>query len=91
MDKQTFLRLLEERILILDGGMGTMIQGYRLNEADYRGQRFADIPGQVKGNNDMLSVTQPEIIKTIHRQYLDAGADIFTTNNDKIIVQVDGV
>ena len=80
MDKQTFLRLLEERILILDGGMGTMIQGYRLNEADYRGQRFADIPGQVKGNNDMLSVTQPEIIKTIHRQYLDAGADIFSTN-----------
>lgn len=48
MDKQTFLRLLEERILILDGGMGTMIQGYLLNEADYRGQRFADIPGQVK-------------------------------------------
>lgn len=80
MDKQTFLRLLEERILILDGGMGTMIQGYLLNEADYRGQRFADIPGQVKGNNDMLSVTQPEIIKTIHRQYLDAGADIFSTN-----------
>lgn len=80
MDKQTFLRLLKERILILDGGMGTMIQGYRLSENDYRGQRFADIPGQVKGNNDMLSVTQPEIIKTIHRQYLDAGADIFSTN-----------
>jgi len=80
MNKQTFLRLLEERILILDGGMGTMIQGYRLGENDYRGTRFADIPGQVKGNNDMLSVTQPEIIKTIHRQYLEAGADIFSTN-----------
>ena len=50
MNKQTFLRLLEERILILDGGMGTMIQGYRLGENDYRGTRFADIPGQVKGN-----------------------------------------
>lgn len=80
MHKQLFLDLLKERILILDGGMGTMIQGYKLTEADYRGERFASLPGQLKGNNDMLCVTRPDIIKAIHRQYLDAGADIFATN-----------
>lgn len=80
MHKQLFLDLLKERILILDGGMGTMIQQYKLTEGDYRGERFASLPGQLKGNNDMLCVSRPDIIKTIHRQYLDAGADIFATN-----------
>lgn len=60
--------------------MGTMIQGFKLNEQDYRGQQFADFPGQLRGNNDLLCMTRPEVIKSIHRQYLDAGADIFATN-----------
>ena len=80
MNKETFLNLLQERILLLDGGMGTMIQGYHLTEADYRGERFASFPGMLKGNNDLLSITRPDVIRDIHRQYLDAGADIFTTN-----------
>ena len=80
MDKKCFLRLLKERILILDGGMGTMIQSFKLNEQDYRGERFVDFPGQLKGNNDLLCITRPDVIKSIHRQYLDAGADIFATN-----------
>ena len=57
-----------------------MIQGYHLTEADYRGEQFAAFPGMLKGNNDLLSITRPDIIRDIHRQYLDAGADIFTTN-----------
>ncbi|MDR1332277.1 MAG: methionine synthase [Tannerella sp.] len=77
---ERFGRLLEERILILDGGMGTMIQKHRLTEADYRGERFAAFQGQQKGNNDLLCITQPDVIRDIHRQYLDAGADIFSTN-----------
>lgn len=80
MDKNLFARLLQERILILDGGMGTMIQGYNLKEEDYRGERFADFPGQLKGNNDLLCITRPDVIRSVHRQYLDAGADIITTN-----------
>ena len=80
MTKEQFIRSLQERILILDGGMGTMIQGFKLNEQDYRGDRFADFPGQLKGNNDLLCITRPDVIKSIHRQYLDAGADIFATN-----------
>lgn len=72
--------ILEDRILVLDGAMGTMIQNYKLTEADYRGERFADYPSDLKGNNDLLSLTQPEIIKTIHRKYLEAGADIIETN-----------
>ncbi|MDR0348444.1 MAG: methionine synthase [Tannerella sp.] len=75
-----FKNLLKERILILDGGMGTMIQKYKLTEEDYRGERFAGFPGQLKGNGDLLSITRPDIIRSVHRQYLDAGADIFTTN-----------
>jgi 5-methyltetrahydrofolate--homocysteine methyltransferase len=73
-------KLLEERILILDGGMGTMIQGFRLTEADYRGERFAAFDGQLKGANDLLNITRPDVIGNIHRQYIDAGADIFSTN-----------
>jgi len=72
--------LLARRILILDGAMGTMIQKYHLEEADYRGQRFADHPGSLKGNNDLLTLTRPDIISAIHRAYLDAGADIIETN-----------
>jgi len=72
---------LEKRILILDGAMGTMIQGYKLQEADYRGERFAQWTNLVKGNNDLLCLTQPEIIRAIHAQYLDAGADMIETNS----------
>jgi 5-methyltetrahydrofolate--homocysteine methyltransferase len=71
---------LKERILIIDGAMGTMIQRYNLSEADYRGERFKNWGSDVKGNNDLLSLTQPQIIKEIHRQYLEAGADIIETN-----------
>ena len=80
MDKEIFLNLLKERILILDGGMGTMVQGFKLTEKDYRGEQFAGWPGDLKGNNDLLCITRPDVIKSIHRQYLDAGADIFATN-----------
>lgn len=69
-----------QRILILDGGMGTMIQSHRFSEADYRGERFADWHQDVAGNNDLLSLTQPDVIEAIHRAYLDAGADIVETN-----------
>ena len=72
--------LAHERILILDGAMGTMIQQYGLTEADFRGKRFSDIPGQLKGNNDLLCLTRPDIIEDIHRKYLTAGADIIETN-----------
>ncbi|MDJ0873575.1 MAG: methionine synthase [Gammaproteobacteria bacterium] len=73
-------RLLEERIVILDGAMGTMIQAYGLGEQDYRGDRFADWGSDLKGNNDLLSLTQPQIIRDIHSAYLEAGADIIETN-----------
>jgi 5-methyltetrahydrofolate--homocysteine methyltransferase len=71
---------LEKRVLIIDGAMGTMIQRYNLTEADYRGERFKEWPHDLKGNNDLLVLTQPGIIEEIHRQYLDAGADIIETN-----------
>ena len=71
---------IQERILILDGAMGTMIQSYNLREEDFRGTQFADIPGLMKGNNDILSLTRPDIIKEIHTKYLNAGADIIETN-----------
>ena len=80
MNKEKFISLLKERILILDGGMGTMVQGFKLTEKDYRGEQFADFPGELKGCNDLLCMTRPDVIKSIHRQYLDAGADIFATN-----------
>ncbi len=71
---------LEKRILVLDGAMGTMIQRYKLEEEDYRGDRFTDFQGDLKGNNDLLSLTQPQIIREIHEKYLEAGADIIETN-----------
>ena len=72
--------IIQQRILILDGAMGTMIQRHRLSENDFRGERFKDHPQPLKGNNDLLVLTQPDIIKAIHSEYLDAGADIITTN-----------
>jgi len=72
--------VIKERILILDGAMGTMIQRYGLDEEDFRGTRFKDVTWQMKGNNDILSLTRPDVIEDIHRKYLDAGADIIETN-----------
>jgi len=74
------LQSLDERILLLDGAMGTMIQGFGLTEDDYRGERFADYASDLKGNNDLLSLTKPQIVRAIHTQFLDAGADIIETN-----------
>jgi len=71
---------LQERILVLDGAMGTMLQQYKFTEADFRGERFKDYPTPLQGNNDLLSITQPEAIKTIHAKYFEAGADIVETN-----------
>ena len=79
--RQGLFAALEERILLLDGAMGTMIQAYGLGEDDYRGQRFADWDHDLKGNNDLLSITCPEIIRQIHDAFLDAGADIIETNS----------
>ena len=73
-------QLINERILVLDGAMGTMIQQYNLSEADFRGERFKDLPGLLRGNNDMLCLTRPDVIEEIHRKYLEAGADIIETN-----------
>jgi 5-methyltetrahydrofolate--homocysteine methyltransferase len=75
-----FRRLLDTRIVLLDGAMGTVIQSYRLGEAEYRGERFRDWSRDLKGNNDLLSLTRPELVGEIHRRYLDAGADIIETN-----------
>src|SRR4029079_1951324 len=72
--------LLRERILVLDGAMGTMIQGHRLDEAAYRGERFASYAGDLMGDNDLLSLSNPDVIRSIHHAYLDAGADIICTN-----------
>ncbi|UEG50602.1 homocysteine S-methyltransferase family protein [Ferruginibacter lapsinanis] len=82
---------LQRRILIIDGAMGTMIQRHKLTEADYRGEKFKDWHTDVKGNNDLLSITQPEIIIGIHKEYLEAGADIIETNtfSSTVIAQAD--
>ena len=72
--------IVKQRILILDGAMGTMIQRHKLSEEDFRGERFKDHTHSLKGNNDLLVITQPGIIKSIHLEYLEAGADIITTN-----------
>ena len=76
----SFRALLKQRIVLLDCAMGTMIQSYDLSDADYRGERFADHPGELKGNNDLLSITQPQIIRDIHEASLEAGSDIVETN-----------
>lgn len=80
MQTKTIQQLIRERILVLDGAMGTMIQQYNLSEADFRGERFKEAKGQLKGNNDLLCLTRPEVIEDIHRKYLKAGADIIETN-----------
>ena len=84
-------RLLAERILVLDGAMGTMIQARKLEEPDFRGARFASHPRDLKGNNDLLTLTRPDVIRDIHRAYLEAGADIIETNtfNSTSISQAD--
>lgn len=87
----TLRALLEERILFLDGAMGTSIQGYQLDDAAYRGAEFANHPGQMKGNNDLLTLTKPEVIREIHQSFLEVGADILETNtfNSTSISQAD--
>jgi 5-methyltetrahydrofolate--homocysteine methyltransferase len=77
---KTLFQALDERIVMLDGAMGTMIQGYGLDEDDYRGERFSDWERDLRGNNDLLSITRPEVIRDIHTKFLDAGADIIETN-----------
>ncbi len=81
MTQAKLTTLLKQRILLLDGGMGTMIQAYQLQESDYRGERFRDFSHSLKGNNDLLCLTQPQIISDIHTAYLDAGADLIETNS----------
>ncbi|GAA4279740.1 homocysteine S-methyltransferase family protein [Gaetbulibacter aestuarii] len=76
----TLQKALQDRILVLDGAMGTMLQAYKFNEADFRGERFKDYPTALQGNNDLLSITQPQAIKEIHAKYFAAGADIVETN-----------
>src|ERR1700761_5316465 len=71
---------LKKRILVIDGAMGTMIQRYKLTEKDFRGERFANHPTDLQGNNDLLNITRPDVIKAIHAEYLEAGADIIETN-----------
>ncbi|HET9300006.1 MAG TPA: homocysteine S-methyltransferase family protein, partial [Candidatus Polarisedimenticolaceae bacterium] len=78
--RQTLNALLARRILVMDGAMGTMIQSYRLDEAGFRGERFKEHPRDLKGANDLLSLTRPEIVDEIHRRYLEAGADLIETN-----------
>ena len=77
-----FKRLLEQRILTLDGAFGTMVQRYKLDESGYRGERFKDWAHDLKGNNDVLVLSRPDIVSEIHRQYLKAGADILETNSN---------
>ena len=79
--RDRFCQILRQQVAFLDGAMGTMIQQYDLQEHDYRGERFSDWPNDLKGNNDLLTLTQPDIISSIHKQYLDAGADIIETNS----------
>lgn len=88
---KTLQDCLKERILIIDGAMGTMIQRYKLEEKDYRGEKFKDWHCDVKGNNDLLSITRPDVIEAIHKEYLEAGADIIETNtfSSTVIAQAD--
>jgi 5-methyltetrahydrofolate--homocysteine methyltransferase len=89
--RKTLTSLLSQRILVLDGAMGTMIQRHRLTEADFRGQRFADHTHDLRGDNDLLVLTRPDVILEIHHQYLEAGADIIETNtfNGTAVSQAD--
>src|SRR4051794_25864761 len=91
MTQQILDELLAKRVLILDGAMGTMIQRHKLQEADFRGDRFKNHPHDLKGNSDVLVLTRPDVIGGIHREYLEAGADIIETNsfNGQAISQAD--
>lgn len=73
-------KILQDRILVLDGAMGTMLQRFNFSEEDFRGEQFKDFTHPLKGNNDLLSITQPEAVKSVHREYFQAGADIVETN-----------
>src|ERR1700733_9714080 len=86
-----FVQLLQRRLAVLDGAMGTMIQRHRLGESEFRGSRFAAWRSDLRGNNDLLSITQPQIIAAIHREYLLAGADVICTNtfNSTAVSQAD--
>ncbi len=88
---QALHEALARRILVLDGAMGTMVQGYKLTEAQYRGERFASHARDLRGNNDLLTLTRPQVIREIHTRYLEAGADILETNtfNSTTISQAD--
>lgn len=79
-DMSNIHKILQERILVLDGAMGTMLQRFNFSEEDFRGEQFKDFPHPLKGNNDLLSITQPEAVKSVHREYFEAGADIVETN-----------
>ena len=85
------MKLLKDRILVLDGAMGTMVQSYNLTEADFRGDSFKDHPNDLKGNYDLLCLTRPDVVGKIHKAYFDAGADIVETNtfNANAISQLD--
>ena len=72
--------IFKKKILIIDGAMGTMVQSYKLNESDFKGDRFKNHPDDLQGNNEVLSLTRPDVISAIHRSYLEAGADIIETN-----------
>src|SRR5579872_436013 len=89
--RQALERLLATRILVLDGAMGTMIQRHKLTEADFRGARFAAHPRDLKGNNDLLVLTRPDVVSGIHHAYLEAGADIIETDtfNSQAVSQAD--
>ena len=91
MKSHPIVDLLEKRILIIDGAMGTQIQGFKLTEEDFRGERFKDSKKPLKGDNDLLSLTRPDVIESIHLSYLNAGADIIETNtfNSTAISQAD--
>ena len=78
-------RALSERIVVLDGAMGTMLQAYGLTEADFRGERFADHPRDLRGANDLLVLTRPDVVREVHAAYLAAGADIVTTNTFEVV------
>ena len=91
INKMDIVAALEKRILVLDGAMGTMIQNSQLEEADCRGDRFMDHPCALKGNNDLLSITKPEIIKTIHKEYLKAGFGVVNTHSQDGIMRGSGM
>src|SRR5690348_8052597 len=89
--RERLTELLRQRILVLDGAMGTMIQRHGLTEADFRGTRFADHTHDLKGNNDLLVLTRPDVIESIHHEYLEAGSDLIETNtfNSNAVSQAD--